>query len=156
MSSQFAVGGALRIAGTGLSVGLSASVMRSWIKDVRAWSGGGNDVTHEGRSLLDVSGYALGLRHRRPVRAHAARALARSVLSIAAERERWHAFARLARDDIGGPSSADVEVSYDLPDIMRWGARYRPRPSLELRAFGDYTRFFRVRAAMRRGQRHGL
>ncbi len=61
ISSQFSLGGALRIAGTGLSVGLSANVMRTWINDVRAWSSGGNDVTHEGRSLIDVSGYSFGL-----------------------------------------------------------------------------------------------
>jgi long-chain fatty acid transport protein len=44
-------------------------------------------------------------------------------------------------NDIGGPSSSNVDVSYDLPDIIRWGARYRPRRELELRAFGDYTRY---------------
>jgi len=44
-------------------------------------------------------------------------------------------------NDIGGPSGSNVDVLYDLPDIVRWGARYRPRANLELRAFGDYTRF---------------
>jgi long-chain fatty acid transport protein len=44
-------------------------------------------------------------------------------------------------NDIGGPSSAHVDMLYDLPDVIRWGARYRPAPNLELRAFGDYTRY---------------
>src|SRR6188768_4010544 len=38
VSSQFSLGAAFRFAGTGLSLGASASVIRSWISDVRAWS----------------------------------------------------------------------------------------------------------------------
>ncbi len=44
-------------------------------------------------------------------------------------------------NDIGGPNGGHVDVLYDLPDVIRWGARYCPRRTLELRAFGDYTRF---------------
>lgn len=141
VTSQFSLGGALRIAGTGLSLGASASVMRSWINDVRAWSSGGNDVTHEGRSLLDVSGYALGF--------------GVGALYEVSPNALWLGLSYQSRpnvsggmrlhgsllNDIGGPSSANVDVIYDLPDVIRWGARYRPRPNLELRAFGDYTRF---------------
>ncbi len=141
ISSQFSLGGALRIAGTGLSVGLSANVMRSWINDVRAWSSGGNDVTHEGRSLIDVSGYSFGF--------------AIGALYEVTKDVLWLGLSYQSRpnvsgglrlhgsldNDIGGPSGANVDVLYDLPDIIRWGARYRPRPNLELRAFGDYTRF---------------
>ncbi len=56
-------------------------------------------------------------------------------------------------NDIGGPSSAHVDVAYDLPDIIRWGARYRPRKNLELRAFGDYTRYsaFKNQCVVRAG-----
>ena len=141
VTSQFMLGGALKVAGTGLSLGVSASVMRSWINDVRAWSSGGNDVTHEGRSLLDVSGYALGF--------------GLGALYEAKKNVLWLGLSYQSRpnvsggmrlhgsldNDIGGPSSANVDVIYDLPDVYRWGARYRPRPNLELRAFGDYTRF---------------
>ncbi len=141
VTSQFSLGGAYRFAGTGLSVGLSASILRSWIDDVRAWSNGGNDVTKEGRSLLQVSGYALGFGF--------------GALYEVTPNTLWLGLSYQSRpnvsggmrlhgsleNDIGGPSSANVDVLYDLPDIIRWGVRYRPRPALELRAFGDYTRY---------------
>lgn len=140
VTSQFTLGAALRVV-DGLSVGVNASVMRSWINDVRAWSAGSNDVTHEGRSLLTASGYALGL--------------GLGVLYEAKPNVLWLGLSYQSRpnvsggmrlhgslvNDIGGPSSSNVDVIYDLPDVIRWGARYRPRPNLELRAFGDYTRF---------------
>jgi len=141
VTSQLSVGGALRVAGTGLSLGVSASAMRSWINDVRAWSSGGNDVTHEGRSLIDVSGYAFGFG------VGALYELKQDVLWLGLSyqsRPNVSGGMRLhgsLENDIGGPSGANVDVIYDLPDIIRWGARYRPRPNLELRAFGDYTRF---------------
>jgi len=141
ISSQFSLGGALQIAGTGLSVGLSANVMRTWIKDVRAWSGGGNDVTREGRSLVDVSGYSFGFG------LGALYEVTRDVLWLGLSyqsRPNVSGGLRLhgsLENDIGGPSGANVDVLYDLPDIIRWGVRYRPRTNLELRAFGDYTRF---------------
>lgn len=141
VSSQFSLGGAWHFSGTGLSVGLSASVIRSWISDVRAWSAGGNDVTHEGRSLVEVSGYSVGF--------------GVGALYEVTPNELWLGLSYQSRpnvsggmrlhgsleNDIGGPSGANVDVIYDLPDIIRWGARYRPRPNLELRAFADYTRF---------------
>ena len=141
VSSQFSLGGAVHVAGSGLSLGLSASVIRSWISDVRAWSGGGNDVTHEGRSLIDVSGYAFAFG------IGALYEVTRDVLWVGLSYQsrpnvtggmRLHGS---LENDIGGPSGANVDVIYDLPDIIRWGARYRPRPDLELRLFGDYTRF---------------
>src|SRR4051812_7382833 len=141
ISSQFSLGGALRFAGTGLSVGLSLNVMRSWISDVRAWSSGSNDATHEGRSLLEVSGYSFGFG------IGALYEVTPDVLWLGLSyqsRPNVSGGMRLhgsLENDIGGPSGANVDVLYDLPDIIRWGARYRPRPNLELRAFGDYTRF---------------
>src|SRR5450432_140953 len=133
VTSQLAVGGALRIAGTGLSLGLSGSVLRSWIDDVRAWSNGGNDITKEGRSLLQVSGYAAGFG------LGALYEVTPGVLWLGLSyqsRPNVSGGMRLhgsLENDIGGPSSADVDMVYDLPDIIRWGARYRPRRNLELR-----------------------
>ncbi|MES1175900.1 MAG: outer membrane protein transport protein [Myxococcales bacterium] len=141
VTSQFMLGGALQVADTGLSLGVSLSVLRSWISDVRAWSGGGNDVSHEGRSLLDVDGYALGF--------------GIGALYEAKKDTLWLGLSYQSRpnvsggmrlsgsleNDIGGPSSSHVDVIYDLPDVIRWGARYRPRASWEVRVFGDYTRF---------------
>ena len=141
VTSQFSLGAAWHFAGTGLSLGVSGSVLRSWINDVRAWSNGGNDVTHEGRSLLDASGYSVGF--------------GVGALYEVTPEVLWLGLSYQSRpnvsggvhlhgsldNDIGGPSSSNVDVSYDLPDIIRWGARYRPRRDLELRAFGDYTRY---------------
>ena len=141
VTSQLSLGGALQVGETGLSLGVSASLMRSVINDVRAWSDGGNDVTREGRSLLDVTGYAAGFGF------GALYEVTPSVLWLGLSyqsRPNVSGGMRLHGslvNDIGGPSSANVEVVYDLPDIIRWGARYRPRRDIELRAFGDYTRF---------------
>jgi len=142
ITSQFSIGAALRVAETRLSIGVSASVQRSWIDDVRAWSNGSNGVTTEGRSLLDASGYsaAFGV--------GALYEVTENVLWLGASYQsrpnvsgglRLHG--SLQNTNQQGPSSAHVDVLYDLPDVVRWGARYRPRPALELRIFGDYTRF---------------
>jgi long-chain fatty acid transport protein len=141
ISSQFSLGGAWHFEGTGLSLGASVSVIRSWISDVRGWSAGGNDVTHEGRSLVEVSGYSLGFG------VGGMYEVTPKVLWLGLSyqsRPNVSGGMRLngsLENDIGGPSGANVDVIYDLPDIIRWGARYRPRKTLELRAFGDYTRF---------------
>ena len=153
VTSQFTVAGALRVAGTGLSLGLSGSVMRSWIDDVRAWSGGTNDVVNEGRSLLTVSGYAVGF--------------GVGALYEILPDQLWLGLSYQSRpnvsggmrlhgsleNDIGGPSSANVDMIYDLPDVIRWGARYRPQRNLELRLFGDYTRYsaFKNQCVVRHG-----
>lgn len=41
----------------------------------------------------------------------------------------------------GDETSEDVVFRQELPDIIRLGVRYRPQESLELRLFGDYTRW---------------
>jgi long-chain fatty acid transport protein len=154
VTSQFSLGGALRVAGTGLSLGVSGSVLRSWIDDVRAWSNGGNDVTKEGRSLLQVSGYSLGFG------LGALYEVTPNVLWLGVSyqsRPNVSGGMRLhgsLDNDIGRPSSAHVDMVYDLPDVIRWGARYRPERALELRAFGDYTRFsaFKNQCVVRSGQ----
>ncbi len=111
ITSQFTLGAAWRFAGTGLSLGVSGSVLRSWINDVLAWSNGGNDVTHEGRSLLDASGYSVGFGAGALYEVYARSALARPIVSIASERPRRSAPARLAVDnDIGGPSSSNGQT----------------------------------------------
>src|SRR5450432_1943816 len=155
VTSQFSLGGALRVAGTGLSLGVSGSALRSWIDDVRAWSNGGNDVTIEGRSLLQVSGYAVGF--------------GVGALYEVTPNVLWLGLSYQSRPNVSGgmrlhgsldnnlsgaPSSAHVDMAYDLPDILRWGARYRPRQNLELRAFGDYTRYsaFKNQCVVQAGQ----
>ncbi|HEY2405791.1 MAG TPA: outer membrane protein transport protein [Polyangiaceae bacterium] len=141
ITSELLFGGAYRVPGTPLSFGATFNLMRSLIDDVRAWSGGTNDVRTEGRSLVDVSGYAygfgLGVLYE---------ALPEQLFLGASYQSRPNVSGGMRLhgsldNDVGGPSSAHVDVAYDLPDIVRLGARYRPRRALELRLFGDYTRY---------------
>lgn len=141
ITSQFSLGAALRVAGTGLSLGMSGAVQRSSITDLRAWNGGENSVVNEGRSLLTASGYSLafGLG---------------AVYELSKDRL-WLGLSYQSRPnvsgglrlrgaleyDVGTVIRSSVDVLYDLPDVIRWGVRYRPSPELEIRAFGDYTRF---------------
>jgi long-chain fatty acid transport protein len=149
---ELSLGAAHRVLG-GLSLGLALNLMRSSVDDVRAYSNGGNDVTKEGRSLLEVSGNAIGF--------------GAGALYEAVPRALWFGLSYQSRpnvtggmrlhgsleNDLGGPSSANVDLVYDLPDIVRWGVRYRQSERLELRAFGDYTRFsaFRNQCVVQHG-----
>lgn len=42
---------------------------------------------------------------------------------------------------VGEHTTQDIVFRQELPDIIRLGARYRPQEDLELRVFGDYTRW---------------
>jgi long-chain fatty acid transport protein len=44
-------------------------------------------------------------------------------------------------NDIGGPSSAEVELHQNLPDVVRLGAAYQVRDDVELRAFAAWERW---------------
>ena len=39
------------------------------------------------------------------------------------------------------PDTKDVEFEQTLPDIIRFGFRYKPSDKYELRVFGDYQRW---------------
>jgi long-chain fatty acid transport protein len=130
-----------RILDDRLSVGAAFNVLGSMIEDVRARGDGTNDVEREGRALLEASGLAFSL--------------AAGVVYRVAPHELWLGASYQsrpnlsggltlrgeARGNLGTTARADVAVSYDLPDIVRLGARYRPEPWIELRLFGDYTRY---------------
>jgi long-chain fatty acid transport protein len=141
VTSYGALGAAYRLPGTRLSLGLAANVMLSVLEDLRAWSADGNGLEGEGRSLLEARGIAFGF--------------GAGLLYEALPRRLWLGASYQSRpnlggeqrlhgslqNDIGGPSSAEVDVLSDLPDVIRWGLRYRPRRRLELRLFGDVTRW---------------
>ena len=97
--------------------------MYTRIEDVRAWSGGSNAVVGEGRSLLEVSGLAWGLcggvfyRTRRERLRFGASYQSRPNVAGGMR------LAGRLSNDIGGPSSADVELHEDLPDVLRVGDR---------------------------------
>jgi long-chain fatty acid transport protein len=141
ISSYGSLGASYAFGDSGLRLGLALSAVYSRLEDVRAWSGGGNGVASEGRSLLEVDGFAwsfgagafyedqakqwrLGLSYQS--RPNAAGGIELS--------------GRLS-NDIGGPSSADVLLHEDLPDIVRLGVAYQARPDLELRLFGAWERW---------------
>jgi long-chain fatty acid transport protein len=127
-----------------LSVGVSANLVRSELYHTQAKNatGGGDvDTTHEGRAELDVSGFqgSFGL----------------GLLVEAIEEQLWFGASYQAQPGLGpmrlrgtltidySGSSAPFQVTLDqaLPDVVRAGVRYRPQPDLELRLFGDFTRW---------------
>lgn len=140
ITSYGSLGGSYALSRT-WRVGLSLSGMYTTVEDVRAWSGGRNGVLGEGRSLLDVSGFAWGLgagvfyececRGLRLGISYQSRPNVAGGMKLGG---------RLS-NDIGGPSSADVQLHEDLPDILRAGVAYEPQPDLELRASVAWERW---------------
>ncbi len=141
ITSYGSLGASYALADSGLRLGLALNVMYTRVQDVRAWSGGGNNVAGEGRSLLDVDGFAWGA----ALGAFYEDASARWRFGLSYQSRPNGAGGMRLRgrltNDIGGPSSANVELHEDLPDIVRFGLAYRPRPSLELRVFGAWERW---------------
>ena len=141
ITSYGSLGASYRVGQSGLRLGLAANLIYTELEDVRAWSGGYNSVIGEGRSLLEVSGLAWGL--------------AAGVL-YESEAKRWRLGASYQSrpnlkggmtlegqlsNNIGGPSSADVELHEDLPDVLRLGVAYRVRGNIELRLSGAWERW---------------
>lgn len=135
------LGGSYRIGDSGFRVGAAANLIYSRVDDVRAWSGGTNDVAGEGRSLLEASGFAWGFG-------------LGAFYECACETFRFGASYQSRpnlsggmklgghlTNDIGGPSSADVDLHQDLPDTLRIGFAYNPRPDVELRLSGSWERW---------------
>lgn len=134
-------GGSYSLGQSGWRVGAAANLMYSRLEDVRAWSGGGNGVVGEGRSLLEVSGFAwgfgAGVFYERP------RGGFRFGASYQSRPNVWGGMKLGGHltNDIGGPSSADVDLHQDLPDAVRLGVAVNPRPDVELRLFGGWERW---------------
>jgi long-chain fatty acid transport protein len=140
-TSYASLGASYAVGDAGLRLGLAASLLYSRIEDVRAWSGGGNSVIGEGRSLIAVDGfdYALAAGIFYENRARNVR-LGASYQSRPNLRGGLELRGRLD-NDIGGPSSADVALHQDLPDIVRLGFGLQVDPGLELRASAAWERW---------------
>jgi long-chain fatty acid transport protein len=141
ITSYGSLGASYAFGQSGLRLGLALNGVYSRIEDVRAWSGGGNAVASEGRSLLEVDGlawsFAAGAFYEdRPKRWR----LGLSYQSRPNVAGGVKLSGRLS-NDIGGPSSADVELHEDLPDVVRLGVAYQASPNIELRAFGSWERW---------------
>lgn len=131
-----------------LSIGLSGNLILSKTSTVRAKTAAGdNELASEGRAYLDVTGtdWSMGV----------------GLLYEAIEKKLWLGASYQSRPNFsgmkpmtgkqvtflafpGGASSEndeDVELWHDIPDVYRLGGRYRPAEDLELRLFGDYTRW---------------
>jgi long-chain fatty acid transport protein len=154
-SMYMTLAAAYQIPKTGLSLGVSGNLIRSQIRTIRARNAdGSNSIANvdsernptdvvEGRSLVDVSGWqgSFGV----------------GAMYQAMPDKLWLGLSYQARPNISGgmtlsgtltnnlagtPTPAeDIDVTQDLPDIIRLGARFKPSPELELRLFGDFTRW---------------
>jgi long-chain fatty acid transport protein len=141
ITSYGSLGASYAFGSSGLRIGAAFNLMYSLVQDVRAWSGGTNSVSGEGRSFLDVHGFAFGLaagvfyedaaRNWRFGASYQSRPNLAGGMRLAG---------RLS-NNIGGPSSANVELHEDLPDVVRLGIAYQAEPELELRAFGSWERW---------------
>lgn len=142
-SLYFTLAAAYPLGDTGLSLGLSGNAIHSSVDTTTARTVLGNDdVSIEGRSHLDVSGWqaSFGV----------------GALYEAVQKKLWFGASYQSRPNVAGGmvlhgelenafsgavDATAVDFRQDLPDVIRFGMRYRPEPHLELRLFGDYTRW---------------
>jgi len=129
-----------------LSVGVSGNLVFSNVQSKQAKNVvlGDNDIDREARSALDVSGrhgsFGVGL------------------LWQAIDGKLWIGASYQSAPGIGemkltgsltnssaaGAAVDPVDFTQKMPDVYRFGARFRPRSDVELRLFGDFTRWSRM------------
>jgi long-chain fatty acid transport protein len=139
-TSTLSLGASYQLTRT-LRLGVAGNALYSRIDDVRAWSAGGNNVAGEGRSLLEADGWSWGFaaglfyecscKRLRLGLSYTSRPNISGGMDLEGE----------LSNNIGGPSSADVELHQDLPDIVRAGVAYQPEENVELRLFGSWERW---------------
>lgn len=128
-----------------LAIGLTGNLIYSSITTMQAKSysaTGLPDTTSEGRDRVDVSGWdgSFGL----------------GAMFEAIPDELWFGASYQSRPNIGGEmklkgtltlgyqgeaAPQPITFIHALPDILRFGVRYKYSQTLELRLFGDYTRW---------------
>ena len=140
----FTLGAAYRLGP--LSIGVSGNLVRSSIHQSQAKNPtalGDPDVASEGRDILDVAGTQ--------------GSFGAGALWEAIRDRLWLGLSYQAQPGLGPMklhgtlvidyqstrSPFPVTLTQALPDIIRFGARYRAGPALELRLFGDLTRWSR-------------
>lgn len=135
----------------GLSIGVTGSAIRSNVTTLRARNTNGSDDLLdangnllEGRSAVDVAGWQAGFS-------------VGAIYNLLKKDKLWIGASYTSQPNVTGgmtlsgtltnalalsePTVADVELTQTLPDIIRFGLRYRPTEKVELRLFGDYTRW---------------
>ena len=136
-----------------LSLGFSVSGIKSDINTVRARNADGSDrmvmdpdslALEEGRAHVNASGMQIGF--------------GVGAIWQPLPDKLWLGFSYTSKPNVAGgmeldgelttvfgtqkeAETTDVTVTQDMPDIFRFGARLRPSDSIELRMFGDYTRW---------------
>jgi long-chain fatty acid transport protein len=131
-----------------LGIGVSGSVIRSSLVDVRARDVDGSDdilgpggTLKEGRSYLDVSGFQVG--------ASAGlywEATKDGALRLGASYTSQPNFGTMRLSgsfklDPASPGGNAVDLVQGYPDIIRFGAAWRVRPDVEVRLDGDWQRW---------------
>lgn len=142
---------AFNIKQIGLSLGVNASAIRSEVVTIRARNTDGTDDLldlngnlKEGRSYIDVNGWQGGF-------------AIGAVYNLLKKDKLWLGASYTSQPNVVGgmtlegnlyntlalaePSTTPVELTQTLPEIIRFGARYRPIDKVELRLFGDFTRW---------------
>ncbi len=127
-----------------LSFGAGANLIYQKVRLLRARTGAGDDaLAQEGRINMDLSGLSgsfslgtqweaianrlwLGLSYQAPPGLYGGQ-------TVHGTLDSWLLTAR--------PGSEKVQLVQKLPDVIRWGVRYRQEGKYELRLFGDYTRW---------------
>ncbi|MCA9655558.1 MAG: outer membrane protein transport protein [Myxococcales bacterium] len=139
----------------GLSLGVSGSAIRSEVVTIRARNTDGTDdvrselpdgstVLKEGRSYIDVNGWQGGF-------------AIGAVYNVLKKDKLFIGASYSSQPNVVGgmtlegnlyntlgtapPSVTEVELTQTLPEIVRLGLRYRPIEKVELRLFGDYSRW---------------
>ena len=135
----------------GLTLGVSGSAIRSEVVTIRARNSDGTDRLidgngnlQEGRSYIDVNGWQGGF-------------AIGATYNLLKKDKLWLGASYTSQPNIVGgmtlegslnnalgvntPSTTPVELTQTLPEIIRFGARYRPIEKVELRLFGDFTRW---------------
>ncbi len=126
-----------------LSIGISGNVYLSEVNTIRARNVDGSDSLYsEGRSRIDVSGTDFG------IGAGLTWEAIEDTLFIAASYQSAPNFdgrtvleGELSNSFTATPDVNDVTFTQRLPDIIRLGSRYAVNEDLELRLFGDITRW---------------
>jgi long-chain fatty acid transport protein len=145
LRSMFATAGvAYRIEAARLSIGLTGNLILSSMDTVRARNAdGSNRLSTEGRSFLTASGisgsFGLGATFE---------AIPKTLWIAASYQSLPGVTGGLTLNGKlhnklgpGAPTEQDVSVYQSLPDILRIGVKARTHDWLELRLFGDFTRW---------------
>ncbi len=135
----------------GLSLGVTGSAIRSEVVTIRARNTDGSDDLldptgglKEGRSYVDVNGWQGGFS-------------LGAIYNVAKKDKLFIGASYTSQPNIAGgmtltgnlnntlgiadPAITPVELTQTLPEIVRLGFRWRPVEKVELRLFGDYTRW---------------